>query len=269
MTYPDFRRLLLAAGDTPDLTAYVSDEGGSVPAADLPLLPIIHQMGQGDLTIRSIAQACGLSVRRLGHELGISYPTASKWSYGSRSPSPWQLHLIAYAAISLDRGETDEIFAMPTDQYEEDPHMKLIYMRATSKRAREAGFTPSHDLAMIPVMVDLDKLTPAARWLADHITATYVTDEGIHSCLITAEAGFSMADRDRAKGVSEAMIARKTEAWEEVYTSRMTTPVTFSILSRQTPEEVIETAVTQLIDAGTVRLISPRTREEYRICADD
>lgn len=104
MTYPDFRRLLLAAGDTPDLTAYVADEGGSVPAADLPLLPIIHQMGQGYLTIRSIAQACGLSVRRLGHELGISYTTTSKWSDGSRSPSPWQLPLIAYAAISLTGG---------------------------------------------------------------------------------------------------------------------------------------------------------------------
>lgn len=107
MTYPDFRRLLLAAGDTPDLTAYISDEGGSVPAADLDLLPIIHQMGHGDLTIRSIAQACGLSVRRLGHELGISYTTTSKWSDGSRSPSPWQLPLIAYAALSMveDQGE--------------------------------------------------------------------------------------------------------------------------------------------------------------------
>lgn len=104
MTYPDFRRLLLAAGEIPDLTAYVADVGGSVPAADLDLLPIIHQMGQGDLTIRSIAQACGLSVRRLGHELGISYPTASKWSEGSRSPSPWQLHLIAYAAVNLTGG---------------------------------------------------------------------------------------------------------------------------------------------------------------------
>ena len=116
MTYPDFRRLLLAAGDTPDLTTYISDnapelkmpprpdEGGSVPAADLPLLPIIHQMGQGDLTIRSIAQACGLSVRRISSELVISYSTVAHWAQGHHTPTPWQLPLIAYAAISLTGG---------------------------------------------------------------------------------------------------------------------------------------------------------------------
>lgn len=107
MTYPDFRRLLLSAGDTPDLTTYVADEGGSVSAADLPLLPIIHQMGQGDLTIRSIAQACGLSMRRAALNLGIPTRTVEDWHSCKRTPPPWQLPLIAYAAISLTGG-TDE-----------------------------------------------------------------------------------------------------------------------------------------------------------------
>lgn len=141
--------------------------------------------------------------------------------------------------------------------------MKQIYMRATSQRAKEAGFAPAHDLAMIPVMVDLDKLSPAARWIAEQITATYVTDELLHKCMIVAESGMSMADRDRAKGVSEAMIERRAKAWDDAYTDKMTIHVTFPILNRQPPEQVIEAAVSQLVHAGTARLYVPQSDAQY------
>ena len=101
MTYPDFRRLLLSAGDVPDLTAYIADVGGSVPAADLDLLPAIHQMGQRDLTIRGIAQACDLSMLALCKHLDISRRTVGDWATGQRNPPSWQLPLIAYAALSI------------------------------------------------------------------------------------------------------------------------------------------------------------------------
>ena len=71
------------------------------PKANEPFTESTFSCRRGDLTIRSIAQACGLSMRRLAMDLGIPTRTMEDWAAGSRIPSPWQLPLIAYAALSM------------------------------------------------------------------------------------------------------------------------------------------------------------------------
>lgn len=107
MTYPDFCRLLQAASEIPDADDYMAEEGGSVDPDSLPLLPVIHRLAQDDLAVRSIAQATGLSMRRLAMDFGIPTRTMEDWAAGKRNPPAWQLSLIAYAALSMveDQGE--------------------------------------------------------------------------------------------------------------------------------------------------------------------
>lgn len=134
---------------------------------------------------------------------------------------------------------------------------KMITMRATATRAREAGYVPRSTLVMLPVEVDLEVLTPAAKWLAEHINATYVTDEILHDCNIYAESTQTMQARDRARGMDEEMVKKYATAYGGIYTNDlMRIRVTFPILLQQTPEALLEETVKHLVAEGAARIIS-------------
>ena len=103
INYTDFLRLLYAVPDCATLDEYIAECGGSVPLDDInqviDLLGLIYEIGC-DLSIKTIASACGISVRRLAMSYGIPTRTVENWSSGAARPPLWQLPLIAYAAIS-------------------------------------------------------------------------------------------------------------------------------------------------------------------------
>ena len=135
---------------------------------------------------------------------------------------------------------------------------KKIWMRATASKAREYGYAAGAAATMIEVEVDLDALTPAARWIAEHVTATYIKDEHLHKCKIVAECGWSMAERDRANGVTESLIQQRSEYLGEAYTARMQAGIAdrFPTLSSnpETPEKVFEALVRDLHADNVVAL---------------
>ena len=142
---------------------------------------------------------------------------------------------------------------------------KMIAMRATATRAREAGYEPRSTLVMLPVEVDLEALTPAARWMVEHINATFVVDEILNDCNIYAESTQTMQARDRARGMDDDMVKKYAEVYGGIYTDDlMRVRVTFPILSRQTPEAVLEEAVKQLVSAGAGRIICGE--EVFELC---
>ena len=133
---------------------------------------------------------------------------------------------------------------------------KEIMMRMTAARAMELGFQPTTQLVMAPVEIDLDKLSPAARWLAEQITATYVTDEVRDRIPVVAVAGFSMKERDMKAGMPTEKVERFEKMYGDDYTSPMETPVTFPIYGHKTtlcPEDVLEGAVFTLQQDGAVK----------------
>lgn len=106
IAYHDFLRLLLAAPECCELDSYLAEEGGSVPPEALPLLEPIYRMSHDGLTIKSIADSVGLSLRQLAIRYGLPYRTVQDWGAGLRNPPAWQLPLIAYAVLS-DRVDQD------------------------------------------------------------------------------------------------------------------------------------------------------------------
>lgn len=103
--YTTFRALLYDVADFSSLEEYISECGGSVPADSaeeaIRILSVIWTMASDGLTIRAIADACGLSMLSLCKHLGISRRTVGDWATGQRNPPAWQLPLIAYATVSL------------------------------------------------------------------------------------------------------------------------------------------------------------------------
>lgn len=104
ITYTDFRLLLTNVSECPDFDSYAAEVGGSVPMDDggdvIRTLSYIWEMGRVGLTIKSIATACGISVRRIAIEFGLPIRTVENWASGTTTPPVWQLPLIAYATLS-------------------------------------------------------------------------------------------------------------------------------------------------------------------------
>ena len=109
MTYHRFLSFLFDVSDCSTLEEYIAECGGAVPAdsADeaIRLLTAIWDMSHNGLSIKSIASACEMPVRRIALTLDIPVRTVEDWSSGVRNPSPWQLPLIAYAVLSDYMGE--------------------------------------------------------------------------------------------------------------------------------------------------------------------
>lgn len=111
MTYQRFISLLCDVSDCSTLEEYIAECGGAVPADSaeeaIRILTAIWAMSHNGLSIKSIASASEMPVRRLALNLDIPVRTVEDWAAGVRNPSPWQLPLIAYAVLS-DRVTQDE-----------------------------------------------------------------------------------------------------------------------------------------------------------------
>ena len=109
MTYQRFLSLLFDVSDCSTLEEYIAECGGAVPADSaeeaIRILTAIWAMSHNGLSIKSIASACELPVRRIAITLDIPLRTVEDWSAGVRNPSPWQRPLIAYAVLSEYVGE--------------------------------------------------------------------------------------------------------------------------------------------------------------------
>lgn len=137
---------------------------------------------------------------------------------------------------------------------------KTIRIATSNPKAKELGIPcrSSHGV-VAPFEVDLELLSPAARFVAEHITATYIKDEYTDKIPVMAIAGFTMAERDRAKGLPESDIASFTKAYGEFYAKdRMTMRISFPYYGKhmKRPEDVIEEAVRQCVSSGTTQFKS-------------
>lgn len=134
---------------------------------------------------------------------------------------------------------------------------KTIRMRATAQKAREYGYTPRASLVMMPVELQLDRLSPPARWIAEHITSTYVIDECIDICDIIAESTQTAQERDMKNGMDPELVRKYANALGNIYTAdKLRIRITFPILCNNPskPEDVLETTVRELMDSGAGRL---------------
>lgn len=138
---------------------------------------------------------------------------------------------------------------------------KTIMFRMTNDMAAKIGHpaNPGFGLALRPMEIETENMTPAAAWIAEHITATYVVDEWRDKIGITAVAGSSMKDRDEARGVNADEIAKLSSAWGDAYTAPIKLPeITFPIYgkSHKRPEDVIEQTAKELQMHGCASLIA-------------
>lgn len=100
MGYTDFCRLMMAAQECESLEHYLAEVGGSVEEQDVAMLGDIYSLGHEGLSIRRIAEAACISLRRMAMTYGLPTRTVENWASGDRTPPEWQLPLIAYAVIS-------------------------------------------------------------------------------------------------------------------------------------------------------------------------
>lgn len=138
---------------------------------------------------------------------------------------------------------------------------KTVNVRMTGTRAAEMGLPlhPGFDLALRPVEMDTDSMTPAAAWIVNHITATYVVDEVRDVIGIKAVSGLTMKERDASAGRDPSAVRAYSDAYGEVYTTNpMKIDVTFPVYGNRfrRPEDVIESTVRELIANGAVSLES-------------
>lgn len=64
------------------------------------MLKAMWAMAHDGLTIKSIAAACGRSMRSIGIEYGIPQRTIEEWSSGRNKPSDYVLDTLAYAVLA-------------------------------------------------------------------------------------------------------------------------------------------------------------------------
>lgn len=138
---------------------------------------------------------------------------------------------------------------------------KTIRIRMTNERCMEiTGMRGKGDLALPEVEIDMGMLSPPARFIAEHITATYVIDELRDVIGISAISGFTMLERDRKAGKSEDYIKKFSRCYGPIYTDEpiRIDEITFPIYGKSfnRPEDVIEDSARQLINAGAVKLVA-------------
>lgn len=132
--------------------------------------------------------------------------------------------------------------------------IKKIRMRATAQIARDLGYNPHREQAMVEVNIDLDKLSLIARWLAEHVTATYIVDDYIDRIGIKAVDRFSDKDVDVLCGKPKEYIEQQERLWGEWYSKKHEIWVSFPIWSSGIPENIFERVAKQLINSKTAEL---------------
>ena len=120
------------------------------------------------------------------------------------------------------------------------------------------GLISNGRAAMPTVSVELDGMSPEARFLAEHITATRIVDEYIDHIDVKAVSSMSMADRDRAKGRSEEYIRKYIDAYGEKYTKPMEECVSFPIYGNRynSYSELFEDVVRECRYCGAVKFVT-------------
>ena len=132
--------------------------------------------------------------------------------------------------------------------------IKTIWMRATSEYANSHGYKCRGNRCEIPVDVNLDILSPAARFVAEHICDTM---GHLNMPCVYMVSSQSMMERDIAAGIPSDEIENMKYAYGDVYENeKMEAIMTFPILNRQEPEEAIEEAVWQALCGGVRKLRS-------------
>lgn len=132
--------------------------------------------------------------------------------------------------------------------------IKKIRMRTTAQISRDLGYNPHREQTMVEVNIDLDKLSLTARWLAEHVTATYIVDEYIDRIGIKAVDRFSDKDIDVLRGKPKEYIEQQEYLWGKWYLKKHEIWVSFPIWSSGVPENVFERAAQQLINAKAAEL---------------
>lgn len=143
---------------------------------------------------------------------------------------------------------------------------KEIWFAMSRNKAHEYNLALNGDLKMAPLEVEMEKLSPAARFIAEHITATRVYDEVRDVIDVWAESKFARADIDREAGKSEDYIKGMSSAYEDIYTKeKIRIKVSFPVYGNKhsCPEDVIEETITQLRNAGCARMFS-ESGDEYK-----
>lgn len=106
MSYQEFYRLLLDAGDCKDFDEYVAECGGSVPLDDVDaVLRVLHYIWDYAQVpeVSTIWRASGLSQRRFVSEYNIPSRSFESWasdSSSSRRPPEYTVRLLAFAVLS-------------------------------------------------------------------------------------------------------------------------------------------------------------------------
>ena len=107
MTYQDFKRLLMDAGEFTAMDAYIADVGGSVPPSvtDEQLIPLLTRCWDyaHKRDAATIRQLSGLSRAAFAREYNLPIRTLENWestSPSARSTPPYVLDLLAYAVIN-------------------------------------------------------------------------------------------------------------------------------------------------------------------------
>ena len=148
---------------------------------------------------------------------------------------------------------------------------KSINIRMTYRAAHAHGIALGKNgtnTLLAAVEIDLDTMTPAGRWIAEHITSTYVVDEYRDKIGISATAGFSMMERDRRAWKSDEYVNRYARCFGDYYTTKpmKIDEITFPIYSNPDaiPESVIEATARELKQNGAVKLTA-RNGDEYTL----
>lgn len=92
-----------------------------------------------------------------------------------------------------------------------------------------------------------------------------IADEYLDRIPVVAVSRESMRERDERKGVDAEKIEAYTRAWDDWYTEKMRSTVTFPIWGAcwDAPEGVFEEVVRQLRSAGTAYLENVETGERF------
>lgn len=107
ISYQDFKRLLMDAGEFTTMAAYIADVGGSVPpsATDDQLIPLLTRCWDyaHNRDAATIRQLSGLSRAAFAREYNLPIRTLENWesnSASARSAPPYVLDLLAYAVLN-------------------------------------------------------------------------------------------------------------------------------------------------------------------------
>ena len=146
---------------------------------------------------------------------------------------------------------------------------KSIRIAMTPQKAKALGIR-CMDPHFVVTSVDIatEILSPAAKWIADHIPANCMINEGTNKNDAILAFGPTMAERDRYEGKSEEYIATSIGIYGDSYSEEpMHFYLEFPMFSNDmiAPEEVIEKAVKQCVEEGVKFLRCGKDVYEFEI----